>query len=99
MNPFQAIMGRFTAPQNQMGISATAMPNAGIGGVFGQVQQLAGMLQNPQRLVSQFFPDAPAEVAHDPDQLLGWMQQTGKVNPQMVQMARQILKGNGSFLK
>ena len=92
MNPlFQALKGSFTPAQNPMGSASPAMPNAGIGGIFGRAQQLANMFQNPQQLVSRYFPDAPAEVSGDPEQLLGWMQQTGKVNPQMVQMARQML--------
>ena len=54
-------------------------------------QQLAAQFQNPQMLVQRYFPDAPAGVQGDPDQLLMWLQQTGKVNPQMVQMARSIV--------
>ena len=65
--------------------------NQGINGLFGRAQQLAGILQNPQTLVQRYFPDAPADVSGDPEQLLGWMQQTGRVNPQMVQMVRQMV--------
>lgn len=67
------------------------MPNGGFGGIFGRMQQLAGMFRNPQTMVAQVFPDAPAEVQNDPNQLLQWMQQTGKVNPQMVQMAQRMM--------
>lgn len=92
MNPlFQALKGTSGAVQPQTGQSATAMPQAGGNGIFGRMQQLAGMLQNPQQLVQRYFPDAPADVAGNPEQLLQWMQQTGKVNPQMVQMARQMI--------
>lgn len=92
MNPlFKAITGGFTPVQSQTGISPSAIPGGGIGGIFAQAQQLANMMQNPQQLVRKFFPDAPAEVAGNPDQLVDWMQQTGRVNPQMVQMARQML--------
>ena len=74
-----------------MGRPQTApMPMGGLNGLFNQAQQLAGVLGNPQGLVQRFFPDAPQEVAGDPEQLLGWMQQTGRVNPQMVQMVRQM---------
>ena len=93
MNPFQAIMGRFSPAQNPMTPSAPAMPNAGFGGIFGQMQQLANSFQNPQQLVNRFFPDAPAEISNDPDQLVNWLQQTGRVNPQMVMMARQMMGG------
>ena len=67
------------------------MPNGSFGGIFGRMQQLAGVLQNPQQMVQRYFPDAPAEVQSDPNQLLQWMQQTGKVNPQMVQMAQRMM--------
>ena len=92
MNPlFKAITGGFAPVSLQTGISPSAVPGGGMGNVLARAQQLAGMMQNPQRLVSQFFPDAPAEVTCNPDQLVDWMQQTGRVNPQMVQMARQML--------
>jgi hypothetical protein len=91
MNPFQAIMGRFTPAQTQTGQSPSAIPNAGFGGIFGRVQQLANMFQNPQQMVSRVFPDAPAEVSGNPEQLLAWMQQTGKVTPQMIQMAQSMM--------
>lgn len=58
--------------------------------VLQRAMQLAQSFRNPQQLVQQFFPDAPAEVSGDPEQLVGWLQQTGRVNPQLVQMARQM---------
>ena len=58
--------------------------------VLQRAMQLAQSFRNPQQLVQQFFPDAPAEVSGDPEQLIGWLQQTGRVNPQLVQMARQM---------
>ena len=95
MNPFyQALMGKIAPPVAPTGQSV--MPNMGgpfgaLNGVMQRAQQLASSFQNPQQLVQQFFPDAPAEIQGDPDQLLGWLQQTGRVNPQMVQMARQMM--------
>ena len=59
--------------------------------VMQQAQQIAGAFRNPQQLVQRFFPDAPANVQNDPNQLIGWLQQTGRVNPQMMQMAQQIM--------
>ena len=91
MNPFQAIMGQISRPQTQMNQPLPVMPNAGFGGIFNQMQQIANMFQNPQQLVQRVFPDAPQEIINDPDQLVNWMQQTGKTNPQMIQMARQML--------
>ncbi len=94
MNPlFQALTGGSGAVTGQVGQSMPAMQQAAGNGIFGRMQQLAGMLQNPQQLVQRYFPDAPAEVSGNPEQLLQWMQQTGKVNPQMVQMARNMMGG------
>ena len=90
MNPFQAIMGRFNPVQNQTGVSSQMSMNDGFGGIFCQAQQLANMFRNPQEMVQRIFPDAPAEASGDPDQFLAWMQQTGKVTPQMIQMARNM---------
>lgn len=92
MNPFQAIMGGMAPQTPQMG-AAPAAPAMPMGGIWGQVQQMANSFQNPQQLVQRYFPDAPSEVSGDPGQLLQWMQQTGKVNPQMIQMARQMMGG------
>lgn len=95
MNPlFQSLMGAGHASRATGGQTVVPM-NAGLfganNGVFQRVQQLAQMMQNPQRLVQQYFPDAPAEVSSDPEQLIGWLQQTGRVNPQAIQMARQMM--------
>jgi len=91
MNPVEAIMGGSGAVGGGMMNMPSAPVNGGFGGILGRAQQLAGMLQNPANLVRQYFPDAPAEVSGNPDSLLGWMQQTGRVNPQAVQMVRQMI--------
>lgn len=78
MNAFNQIMG---------------WPIGQMQNVVQQAQQLAGMFQNPQQVVSRFFPDAPAEISGDPNQLLGWLQQTGKVTPQMIQVAKSMMGG------
>lgn len=93
MTPYQQIMGANTPVQGGGGYSGQPQmggPFGAFGGVLQRAQQLAGSFRNPQQMVSQFFPDAPAEVSGNPEQLLGWLQQTGKVNPQMVQMARMM---------
>jgi hypothetical protein len=94
MNPFQAIMGGsapMQTPTGQMGQQMMCGPIGMLQGAIQRAQQMAQQFQNPQQMVQQFFPDAPADVQGDPNQLLQWMQQTGKVNPQMVQMARQMM--------
>ena len=90
MNPlFQALTGGMNLPgQNPMPTGGA--PTGGFQSVLGRAQQLASMFQSPQQIVQRYFPDAPAEVSGNPEQLIGWLQQTGKVSPQMVDMARRI---------
>ena len=94
MNPlFKAISGVSTPLSSGMNNSAPMMPGTGMNApqnVLQRAMQLAQSFRNPQQLVQQFFPDAPAEVSGNPEQLIGWLQQTGRVNPQLVQMARQM---------
>ena len=94
MNPlFKAISGVSTPLSSGMNNSAPMMSGAGMSApqnVLQRAMQLAQSFRNPQQLVQQFFPDAPAEVSGNPEQLIGWLQQTGRVNPQLVQMARQM---------
>ena len=94
MNPlFQALTGGFAPSASGAGNPVPQMngPFGALQGVMQRAQQMASQFQNPQQMVQRFFPDAPAEVSGDPEQLVGWLQQTGRVNPQMVQMARQMM--------
>jgi len=107
MNPlFQALCGGFGAMQNGGRQNVQAMAGGLTGGFQGGLQgglqggmqnilqrarQIASGFQNPQQFVRQYFPDVPADVSGDPEQIIGWLQQTGRVNPQMVQMARQLM--------
>ena len=95
MNPlFQSLLQASSPMQWNGGVFGHPQAgglNGAFNGVFQRAQQLAQTLQNPQQIVSRYFPDAPAEIAGNPEQLIGWLQQTGRVNPQMVQMARQMM--------
>ena len=92
MNPlFKALSGAVQPMQTPMANPMQMMPNTPTGGIFGRMQQLASMFQNPQQLVARYFPDAPAEIQGNPEQIIHWLQQTGRVNPQTVQMARQMM--------
>ena len=94
INPVRAIMGDFTPAMNQTGNSAPMNFGGPIGmlqSAIQQAQRLAQSFSNPQQAVAQYFPDAPAEVRSNPDALVNWMQQTGKVSPKLVQTARQMM--------
>ena len=95
MNPlFQALQGGSVPAQIPGG--QNVQPTAGgplgaLQSVLQRAQQIAGGFRDPQQFVKQYLPDAPAEIQGDPNQLIGWLQQTGRVNPQAVQMARQLM--------
>ena len=58
--------------------------------IMQQAQQLARNFQNPQQMIARFLPDVPAEIANNPEQIVLWMQQTGKCSPEQVQWIRQM---------
>ena len=95
MNPlYQALKGAVSPFSSGMGNVPSAAPSGPLGAlqnVMQRAQQIASSFRDPQQMVQRYFPDAPAEISGDPEQLIGWLQQTGKVNPQTVQMARQML--------
>lgn len=94
MTPFQAING-MTGADNPSGIQAmpqmTGGMQNGLSNVLTRAQELAKSFQNPQQLVSRFLPDVPTGIQNDPNQIINWLQQTGRVNPQMVQMAKSLI--------
>ena len=53
------------------------------------------MMQNPQQAVMQAFPDIPQEISNNPNQIMNWIQQNGRINPQMYQMANQLMRMMG----
>lgn len=55
------------------------------------LQQMMANMQNPQQLVSRFLPNIPAEIRNDPNQIINWLQQNGKITPQQIQMAQQMM--------
>lgn len=44
-------------------------------------------MRNPAAFVRQAIPDLPPQIANDPNQILQWLQQSGRVTPQQVQEA------------
>lgn len=54
-----------------------------------QAQQLQGLLQNPQEIVRRFYPDVPAEMQNDPDKILNYMIDSGRISKQQVDALRQ----------
>ena len=60
---------------------------------YQQVMNMARqMMQNPQQAVANAFPDIPQEICNNPNQIMNWIQQNGRVNPQMYQIAGQLMR-------
>lgn len=59
--------------------------------IMNRANQMMKQLQNPQQLVRQMMPGIPEEIQSDPNKIINWMQQNGKITEQQIQMARQMM--------
>lgn len=47
-------------------------------------------MQNPSAFIKQNFPDIPAEIQNDPNQILGYLQRTRGITAQDIQNVQQM---------
>lgn len=59
--------------------------------IMAKANQMMQQFQNPQQLISQMFPGMPAGIRNDPNQIISWLQQNGKITDQQIQMAKQMM--------
>lgn len=59
--------------------------------IMAQARQMMQQFQNPQQLISRIMPGVPAEIRNDPNQIISWLQQTGKITQDQIQMAQQMM--------
>ena len=59
--------------------------------IMAKASQMMQQFQNPTQLIQQILPGVPAEIRNDPNQIISWLQQTGKITPQQIQMAQQMM--------
>lgn len=59
--------------------------------VMNQASQMMQQFQNPQQLISRMMPGIPEGIRNDPNQIISWMQQTGKITPEQIRMAKQMM--------
>ena len=59
--------------------------------IMAQANQMMQQFQNPQQLISRILPGVPAEIRNDPNRIISWLQQTGKISEQQIQMAQQMM--------
>ena len=59
--------------------------------VMNQASQMMQQFQNPQQLINRMMPGIPEGIRNDPNQIISWMQQTGKITPEQIRMAQQMM--------
>lgn len=59
--------------------------------VMNKANQMMQQFQNPQQLISRMMPGIPEGIRNDPNQIISWLQQTGKVSDQQIMMAKQMM--------
>ena len=50
-----------------------------------KMQYIMQAMTNPAALVKQAFPDIPAQIQNDPNQILSYLQQTRHISNQQIQ--------------
>lgn len=91
MNPlFNMLTGGQNGPLQAVQQHMNNLPSMPMSGLQGVVERARSMMQNPMQAVRQMIPGLPDSIANDPNQIIGWLQQTGRVNPQMMQTAQQL---------
>ena len=59
--------------------------------IMNRANMMMKQLKNPQQLVRKMMPGIPEEIQNDPNKIISWMQQNGKITEQQIQMARQMM--------
>lgn len=82
MNPLFTMLnsgGQYAQPQPQSQMQQAPMTPVSRANAIYQA------MMNPSAFVQQAIPDLPPQIAHDPNQILQYLQQTGRVTPQQIQ--------------
>ena len=59
--------------------------------VMAKASQMMQQFQNPQQLLQRIMPGIPEGIRNDPNQIISWLQQNGKITDQQIRMAQQML--------
>ena len=59
--------------------------------VMQRASQMMQQFQNPQALLQRILPGVPEGIRNDPNQIISWLQQNGKISEQQIRMARQMI--------
>lgn len=67
-----------------------AMSQNPVQALLQRASQIYQTMNNPQELINQYFPFVPESYRNDPDKVLQYLQQTGKVTPQQITFLNQF---------
>lgn len=82
MNPlFNMLMGNQSGMQQMQPAQPQQMPSTPVS----RANAIYQAMMNPAAFVRQAIPDLPPQIANDPNQILQYLQQTGRVTPQQIQ--------------
>jgi len=59
--------------------------------VMAKASQMMQQFQNPQQLLQRIMPGIPEGIRNDPNQIISWLQQNGKITDQQIRMAQQMM--------
>lgn len=63
----------------------------GANSILDRARSIMASMQNPAQLLQQYLPGVPQEIANDPNQIINWLQQTGRITPDQIQMASRLM--------
>ena len=59
--------------------------------IMAKASQMMQQFQNPQMLLQRMLPGVPEGIRNDPNQIISWLQQNGKITDQQIRMAQQMM--------
>ena len=82
MNPlFNMLMGNQSGMQQMLPAQPQQIPATPVS----RANAIYQAMMNPPAFVRQAIPDLPPEISNDPNRILQYLQQTGRVTPQQIQ--------------
>lgn len=91
MNPlYDALTGGQNGLSQPSAPQMNNVPTGPMNGLQSVVERARSMMQNPMNAVRQMIPGLPENIAADPNAIIQWLQQTGRVTPQQIQIAQQL---------
>ena len=93
MNPlYNMLTAGQNGPSQPLVPQMNNVPSGPLNGVQSVLDRARSMMQNPMQAVRQMIPGLPENIANDPNQIINWLQQTGRISPQQIQTAQQLMQ-------